>query len=724
MLACAVALCVPLAASDSNLKLPVDVFVWTALLGVALGIRSAPRAATTKQWRAARIIFWLCIGALGSVLLTLSAADALPPAGLIVQDLIAFWRRLAQTRVSEASDLPMPILRSQVLLAESLPRFWVDLLRAPDNGEPGARLILATGGVLLTWVGALILGRALLFGRALVVWALPLLTALTLMSLFGGGGGLWLVAGFALLLLLAISCDFHWREAAWDRSGADFSTELRNDVYVWGAMIVIIVLLISFVAPVWLSNPIAQLLWNEVDAPSGIVALQENVRTQPFRPAPPAPVGLSTLPDVNLGQSLEQGPPNQIALRVQLEAPLPDTPGPHYWRARMLNTYTGRSWIADARVSAQEALDIPADPFPGSVVQTIKDARPNRQILIGLADIIAVDVPADAERLADGALTALTSEQSERYRVLSRPQEFAEPPRPEEPPPDLSAYLGLPRNLPPQVVDLARAVAGDAPTTEHQALALETYLRELPYSYAVQPPPGNGDAVEQFLFDMRQGYCTYYASAMAVMARSLGIPARVAIGYATGEYDAANLTYTVYEQDAHAWPELYVNGRWTPFEPTPIRPLPARETRRSTSPPVAATTPAAQETPVYGLLIWLAVVAVLAGLSAAGLWVRRRSAASRAGRLLSPAFDIHRQLEKMGVRAGIPWPTGTTLHEYGALLASRMRGAVNALTALIVLIERARYSGKPLTAAEERGLDEAWRQVRAQLEELRTKNEG
>jgi hypothetical protein len=279
----------------------------------------------------------------------------------------------------------------------------------------------------------------------------------------------------------------------------------------------------------------------------------------------------------------------------------------------------------------------------------------------------------------------------------------------------------VPRNLPPQVADLARAVAGDAPTTEQQALALETYLRELPYSYAVQPLPGNGDAVEQFLFDMRQGYCTYYASAMAVMARSLGIPARVAIGYATGEYDAANLTYTVYEKDAHAWPELYINRRWTPFEPTPIRPLPARETRRSSSPPVAATAPTAQETPVYGLLIWLAVVAVLAGLSAAGLWVGRRSTASRDSRRLPPVFDIHRQLEKMGARAGVPWPTGATLHEYGVLLASRLSGATHALSVLISLIERARYSGKSLTPTEERGLDEAWRQVRERLEEQRNK---
>ena len=143
-------------------------------------------------------------------------------------------------------------------------------------------------------------------------------------------------------------------------------------------------------------------------------------------------------------------------------------------------------------------------------------------------------------------------------------------------PPDMSTYLALPRYYAPRVSDLAHVLAGNEPTQYAKALALEAYLRDLPYSYQVQPLPGGGDAVEQFLFDMRQGYCTYYASSMAVMARILGIPARVAIGYATGEYDPATRTYIVRESDAHAWPELYINGQWLPFEPTPIRPLPAR----------------------------------------------------------------------------------------------------------------------------------------------------
>ena len=186
----------------------------------------------------------------------------------------------------------------------------------------------------------------------------------------------------------------------------------------------------------------------------------------------------------------------------------------------------------------------------------------------------------------------------------------------------MSTYLALPRYYAPRVIDLAHVLAGNEPTQYAKALALEAYLRDLPYSYQVQPLPGGGDAVEQFLFDMRQGYCTYYASSMAVMARILGIPARVAIGYATGEYDPATRTYIVHESDAHAWPELYINGQWLPFEPTPVRPLPARSVVSAI--PIPEAEIVAEPRSISGPLIWVAVLAIIALLIGVGFgWAVR-----------------------------------------------------------------------------------------------------
>jgi hypothetical protein len=290
--------------------------------------------------------------------------------------------------------------------------------------------------------------------------------------------------------------------------------------------------------------------------------------------------------------------------------------------------------------------------------------------------------------------------------VLSSPQELAAAP-PDQPPPDMRGYLVLPSNIPPQIGEAARAQVVGLAGSYEQALALEQFLRELPYSYQVQPLPGGGDAVYQFLFQMRSGYCTYYASAMAVMARSLGIPARVATGYATGVYDPAAGVYVVREADAHAWPELYINGRWLPFEPTPVRPLPARAD--DAAPPAAPAIEEPELSGVRGPLIWLAVLIALGLLTAGGIWLGRRAAPAPL------VAQVQLRLERNGARAGVPWPPGATLHEYGALLEPRLDGAAEALREVVELVAQARYGHHTLRADEELRLRAAEERVWARL---------
>jgi hypothetical protein len=290
---------------------------------------------------------------------------------------------------------------------------------------------------------------------------------------------------------------------------------------------------------------------------------------------------------------------------------------------------------------------------------------------------------------------------------MSRLQELAPPPRIDGPPPDMSPYLSLPRGYSQRVRDLARVIAGDRARAYDQALALEAYLRALPYTYQVQPPPAAGDVVEQFLFDMRAGYCTYYASAMAVMARTLGIPARVAIGYATGEYDRASGAYLVRQSDAHAWPELYIDGRWLPFEPTPIRALPARSVDEELPTPVFAPAPAEQPSS-SGPLIWAGVLAVVALLVLLGVWLSRR-------RPRTLVAEILQKLERGGARAGVPWPAGATIREYGTLLRPHAGGEGEALTEVTDLIGQARYSGHELRGDQEGRLRTLAERVLARL---------
>jgi transglutaminase-like putative cysteine protease len=135
-------------------------------------------------------------------------------------------------------------------------------------------------------------------------------------------------------------------------------------------------------------------------------------------------------------------------------------------------------------------------------------------------------------------------------------------------------YLQVPENFSPRIRDLALQVTEGAQTPYDRALSITQYLRgQIEYSDTVEKAPDNKDPLEWVLFDYKKGYCVYYATAETLMLRSLGIPARMAVGFAQGQYSADENLYVVRKLDAHAWPEVYFpNIGWVEFEPTGNQP--------------------------------------------------------------------------------------------------------------------------------------------------------
>jgi protein-glutamine gamma-glutamyltransferase len=130
-------------------------------------------------------------------------------------------------------------------------------------------------------------------------------------------------------------------------------------------------------------------------------------------------------------------------------------------------------------------------------------------------------------------------------------------------------YLQLPK-LDKRIPALAQSVTAQAQTPVDKAIALETYL-QTKYSYTLDltGKPG-GDPLAYFLFQSRAGHCEYFASAMAVMLRTLGIPSREVNGFLPGEYNSLGGDYIVRASDAHSWVEAYFPGSgWVIFDPTP-----------------------------------------------------------------------------------------------------------------------------------------------------------
>ncbi|CAA9488428.1 MAG: FIG001454: Transglutaminase-like enzymes, putative cysteine proteases [uncultured Rubrobacteraceae bacterium] len=139
------------------------------------------------------------------------------------------------------------------------------------------------------------------------------------------------------------------------------------------------------------------------------------------------------------------------------------------------------------------------------------------------------------------------------------------------PEPVTEKYLGLPEGGQERTRELAREITKDATNPYDAVIALNEHLKNnYPYDLSIAPQREEMDAVEYFLFEEGRGYCEQFSSSLAVMARSLGIPARIATGYVPGEYNPFTGLYEVRASDAHAWVEVYFPGQgWSTFDPTP-----------------------------------------------------------------------------------------------------------------------------------------------------------
>jgi len=144
-------------------------------------------------------------------------------------------------------------------------------------------------------------------------------------------------------------------------------------------------------------------------------------------------------------------------------------------------------------------------------------------------------------------------------------------------------YLQLPKSITPRTRQLAEQITAGLETQYDKVIAITNYLRRnIQYVETIEEePPTNQELIDWFLFDEKKGFCNYYATAEIVMLRSLGIPARWAVGYAQGELlentspDAPSnpLTYLIRQRNSHAWPEVFFPDLgWVEFEPTATQP--------------------------------------------------------------------------------------------------------------------------------------------------------
>jgi hypothetical protein len=131
-------------------------------------------------------------------------------------------------------------------------------------------------------------------------------------------------------------------------------------------------------------------------------------------------------------------------------------------------------------------------------------------------------------------------------------------------------YTGLPESLPKRVADLALELTEKAYNDIDKATMIQRFLRNYPYTLTPGDTPEGRDFVDYFLFDLQEGYCTYFATAFVVMCRAVGLPARYAEGYITPAARNDDGVFEITNKQGHAWAEIYLEGYgWRRFEPTP-----------------------------------------------------------------------------------------------------------------------------------------------------------
>jgi transglutaminase-like putative cysteine protease len=261
-----------------------------------------------------------------------------------------------------------------------------------------------------------------------------------------------------------------------------------------------------------------------------------------------------------------------------------------YWRFLALDQFDGRQWKASDQEATRgtlinSGLLRPNPSEPTNLQSTVATTLHQRYEFQGLTqpwlptafDPVSVSIVASVARYDPESQSLVAPNgtyQDFAYEVDSQlvvPTPDQLDVEPAVSGPERARYTNLPKDTPPQIAAIAHRLADGAPNIYRKVLAIQKYLKD--FTYDLRVPAGHGvNDIVNFLTNTKAGYCEQFAGTMAVMLRSIGIPARVAVGFTPGTYDSAQGVYQVSSQDAHAWVEVLFPGYgWLAFEPTPTR---------------------------------------------------------------------------------------------------------------------------------------------------------
>ncbi len=275
--------------------------------------------------------------------------------------------------------------------------------------------------------------------------------------------------------------------------------------------------------------------------------------------------GFSERMDLSSGE-LKLDP--SVVMRVELR---PMIKGPHYWRGMALDYFDGRQW-SNSFIETRKVLNRRGDEFllrtqitEDSIEQEILLEPVDSDILFLMDRPVSINITAQRlERDLSGTIY-LPKKGARRIHYIVRssiqllPEDKFHP-----------QYLQIPPSLKEALKPFTEGLVSGIKTDREKALFIESFLKKnYTYSLTVTEPPSGVDPVSYFLFEEKKGYCEHYASAMVLMLRAIGIPARVVTGFSGGQINSIGNYIIVRQKDAHSWVEAWINQSWLRFDPTP-----------------------------------------------------------------------------------------------------------------------------------------------------------
>lgn len=730
-------------ASDEN-KLPEG---WSTLFLLASMVMSATCAISFARWAEdIQIIEWAALA--GLVVGILLAKTRFPPLVAHLFGLVygAAWVSYLGTGLLPSMFSP----RERFLELGYHVNAW--LWKVLHGGSSSDSLMFVLFLACIVWLLGYVAAWAT-FRSHHIWWAILPTATVLLISVYWGPPRLlvFLIAYVGLMLLFFIRFNLFRQQRAWLKARVRYDPEITWDFLRYGVVFVVVAMTLAWGAPGAAASEEMAAFWSKFSEP------WERVQDVWNRLFFSARYYGDSRPNI-FGTTMSLGGAVQLGDRVVMDVA---APGGRYWRATVYDEYTGSGWLNnDQEMAYLDSYDqdfaVPEFEARRLITQTYTFYLPGRTQLFAAAQPVGIDRPIKAlvsrvsgrlpgdrrqgEQLDVSTIYARAPlESGESYSAVSAVSAADEgslrAAGTDYPEWIKARYLQSPDSLPQRVRDLAEEITRDKTNPYDKAAALEAHLRQIKYNELIESPPPDQDRVDWFLFDLQEGYCNYYSSAMVVMARAVGVPARVAVGYVRGDYNAEAGVCRVRDHHGHAWVEAYFpRYGWVEFEPTAAEPTIVRPRLASADGDIRRDKPSPDEEddyerwrdlidddyypgplppqpagPWWTRALWvmggfLAVTTVVGG----GYWWLEERGLARLG----VVRKVYVRMTRFGRLLNVGEREAQTPYEYAAELSAEVpagRGAIHRITSLFV---EDRFSPRPANGEESAA---AWRDLRPSL---------